>query len=49
VTVKCDPDNSPDEMLDKAARIMRAHGGFIRRDDLPPEGPPPPTMDNLSL
>jgi len=35
------------EFADKAAAIIRKHGGFTRRDEIPPDGPaaPPPVVD----
>jgi hypothetical protein len=38
------------EFADKAVAIIRKHGGFTRRDEIPPDGPamPPPTMVDYS-
>jgi hypothetical protein len=35
------------DFADKAVAIIRRHGGFTRRDEIPPEGPaaPPPLVD----
>jgi hypothetical protein len=33
------------DFADKAVAIIRKHGGFTRRDDIPPDGPVPPVFD----
>jgi hypothetical protein len=33
------------EFADKAVSILHSHGGFVRRDNLPPDGPTPPVGD----
>ena len=30
------------DLADQAAKILRNHGGFIRRDNFPDDGPTPP-------
>jgi hypothetical protein len=32
------------EFADKAVAIVRKYGGFVRRDNLPPDGPTPPVI-----
>jgi hypothetical protein len=33
------------DLADHAVAIIRKHGGFVRRDDIPPDGPTPPVID----
>jgi len=33
------------EFADKAVAILRKYGGFVRRDEIPPDGPTPPITD----
>src|SRR5436190_19835788 len=33
-----------DASADEAVAVIRKHGGFTRRDEIPPDGPTPPTM-----
>ena len=33
------------DFADKAVAIIRKHGGFTSRDDIPPDGPVPPVVD----
>jgi hypothetical protein len=32
------------EEADEAVAVIRKHGGFVRRDEIPPDGPTPPSM-----
>jgi len=42
VAVNCGADASTPELAEQAVRILRNHGGFIRRDQIPTDGPQPP-------
>ena len=33
------------DFADKAVAILRKYGGFVRRDEIPPDGPVPPVTD----
>jgi hypothetical protein len=35
------------ELADDAVAAIRKHGGFTRRDEVPPDGPVPPTMQYI--
>jgi hypothetical protein len=41
VTVQAGEDET---RADQAVAVIRKHGGFTRRDDVPPDGPVPPEM-----